>query len=50
MTEKGMSPKSISGVLDRARKGGIIKKNGAGYELTAKGMKIEVPVVEAANG
>jgi DNA-binding PadR family transcriptional regulator len=38
---QGMSPKSISGVLDRAKKGGIIKKNGAGYELTAKGLKIE---------
>jgi len=49
MAEKGMSPKSISGVLDRARKGGLIKKNGAGYELTAAGRKIEIPM-EAANG
>jgi len=40
--EKGMSPKSISGVLDRARKGGLIKKNGTGYELTAKGQKLEL--------
>src|SRR6187402_2514603 len=40
MAEKGMSPKSISGVLDRARKAALIRKNGAGYELTAKGMKI----------
>ncbi|KYK50039.1 hypothetical protein A1D31_22265 [Bradyrhizobium liaoningense] len=41
---KGMSPKSISGVLDRARKAGLIKKltNGTGYELTAKGQKIEM--------
>jgi len=40
--EKGISPKSISGVLDRARKSGLIKKNGQGYELTAKGQKIEL--------
>lgn len=40
--EKGISPKSISGVLDRARKNGLIKKNGQGYELTAKGQKIEL--------
>jgi Mn-dependent DtxR family transcriptional regulator len=39
--ELGVSPKSISGVIDRAKKGGFIKKNGAGYELTAKGLKIE---------
>ena len=47
MTDKGMSPKSISGVMDRARKAGLIKKNGTGYELTAKGMKIEVPEATA---
>lgn len=47
MAGKGMSPKSISGVLDRARKAAIIKKNGTGYELTAKGLKIEVPEVAA---
>jgi len=46
--EKGVSPKSISGVLDRARKNGLIKKNGTGYELTAKGQKIEL--TEAAHG
>jgi DNA-binding IscR family transcriptional regulator len=40
--EQGMSPKSINGVLDRAKKAGLIKKNGQGYELTAKGQKIEV--------
>jgi DNA-binding PadR family transcriptional regulator len=49
MAGKGMSPKSISGVLDRARKASLIKKNGTGYELTAAGRKIEVPEV-AANG
>lgn len=38
----GMSPKSISGVLDRAKRDGLIKKNGTGYELTAKGQKIEM--------
>lgn len=47
--ERGMSPKSASGILDRARKGGIVKKNGSGYELTARGMKIE-QTTEAANG
>jgi DNA-binding PadR family transcriptional regulator len=49
MEAKGMSPKSASGVLDRARKGGIVKKNGNGYELTAKGMKIEL-TAGAAHG
>lgn len=38
----GISPKSITGVLDRAKKTGLIKKNGSGYELTAKGQKIEM--------
>lgn len=47
MTSKGMSAKSISGVMDRARKAGLIKKNGTGYELTAKGLKIEVPEATA---
>jgi hypothetical protein len=43
LAEQGMSTKSISGVLDRGKKQGIIKKNGADlYELTAKGMKIEL--------
>jgi DNA-binding PadR family transcriptional regulator len=41
MAETGMSPKSVSGVLERAKKHGLIKKNGSGYELTAKGQKIE---------
>jgi DNA-binding PadR family transcriptional regulator len=41
LTEGGMSPKGVSGVLDRARVAGLIKKNGNGYELTAKGQKIE---------
>ena len=27
--------------IDRAKKSGLIKKNGSGYELTAKGQKIE---------
>jgi Mn-dependent DtxR family transcriptional regulator len=38
----GISPKGISGMLARAKRDGLIKKNGAGYELTAKGHKIEV--------
>jgi hypothetical protein len=43
LADQGMSPKSISGVLDRGRKHGIIKKNGSDlYELTAKGQKIEM--------
>ena len=35
----GMSPKSISGVLARARRNGLIKKTGDGYVLTAKAEK-----------
>ena len=43
LAESGMSTKSISGVLDRGKRHGIIKKNGADlYELTAKGLKIEL--------
>jgi hypothetical protein len=42
LASKGMSPKSVSGVLDRAKRNGLIKKNGAGYALTAKGQKIEL--------
>ena len=38
----GMSRKGVSGVLVRARRDGLIKKNGQGYELTAKGQKIEM--------
>jgi hypothetical protein len=38
---QGISPKSISGILERAKKNGLVRKNGFGYELTAKGMKIE---------
>jgi Mn-dependent DtxR family transcriptional regulator len=41
-TGMGISPKGISGMLARAKRDGLIKKNGAGYELTAKGHKIEV--------
>ena len=44
----GISPKSVSGVLERAKRSGMIKKNGSGYELTAKGQKIEIG--EAAHG
>lgn len=36
----GMSPKSISGVLSRAKAAGLIKKGPNGYELTAKGGKL----------
>jgi Mn-dependent DtxR family transcriptional regulator len=41
--ERGMSAKSMSGVLERARKNGLVKKNGSQlYELTAKGQKLEL--------
>ena len=46
MAENGMSPKGVSGLLVRAKRDGLIKKNGHGYELTAKGLKVEV----SANG
>jgi hypothetical protein len=40
---RGMSEKSIQGVLHRAKRDGIVKQNGAKlYELTAKGQKIEL--------
>jgi hypothetical protein len=39
----GVSKNSVSGVMDRARRDGVIKKTGDGYVLTAKG-------TEAANG
>lgn len=45
MAAQGMSPKSVSGVLARAKDGGLIRKNGTGYELTAKGQKIELQAV-----
>lgn len=49
LAESGMSTKSISGILDRGKKRGLIKKNGADlYELTAKGMKIGLGA--SANG
>ena len=41
LVTNGMSPKGVSGVLDRAKKAGLIKRNGQGYELTAKGAKID---------
>jgi len=42
---QGISAKSITGVIDRAKKAGLIKKNGNNvYELTAKGLKIETGV------
>jgi Mn-dependent DtxR family transcriptional regulator len=44
----GVSPKGISGMLARAKRDGLIKKNGSGYELTAKGQKIEIGA--SANG
>lgn len=40
MASQGMSAKSATGVMMRAKRDGLIKKNGSGYQLTAKGMKI----------
>jgi DNA-binding PadR family transcriptional regulator len=42
---KGLSPKSVSGIIDRGRRDGLIRKlpNGTGYELTAKGKLQEAP-------
>ena len=48
MSSLGVSPKSLSGVLFRAKRDGLIKKNGEGYELTAKGQKIDMGA--SANG
>jgi chromosome segregation and condensation protein ScpB len=45
----GTSPKSISGLIDRAKKETIIKKVGDGWQLTAKGQKL-IPTTESANG
>jgi hypothetical protein len=42
LSSNGMSEKSVAGVLHRAREGGLIKRNGNGYELTARGHKIEL--------
>ena len=43
LTAGGMSPKGISGILDRARKAGFVRRNGSKlYELTARGQKIEI--------
>jgi hypothetical protein len=48
LAQKGMSSKSISGVLDRAKRDGLVKLNGdKAYELTAKGQKIAPPNAEA---
>ena len=45
----GLSGKGVSGVLNRGKRDGIIKKVGDTYELTAKGQKIEVEGA-SANG
>lgn len=41
MAKHGMSPKSVSGVLDRAKRDGFIRRGADGYSLTAKGHKLE---------
>jgi hypothetical protein len=38
---KGVSIKSTSGIIDRAKRDKIIKKVGDKYELTAKGSKVD---------
>ena len=49
LASKGMSPKGVSGVVDRAKRDGLIRKTAANlYELTAKGMKLGI--AEAAHG
>jgi hypothetical protein len=40
MAAVGVSPKSLSGMINRAKVAGIIRKAGDGYELTAKGHKL----------
>lgn len=42
---KGMRPNSINGVLMRAKRDGIVRNNGAGYALTAKGAKLNSEAV-----
>jgi Mn-dependent DtxR family transcriptional regulator len=37
----GFSPNSVGGLIERAKRDGLIKKNGHGYGLTAKGLKIQ---------
>jgi predicted transcriptional regulator len=49
LSRNGMSAKSISGVIDRAKKDTIIKKVGDGWQLTAKGQKL-ITATESANG
>jgi DNA-binding Lrp family transcriptional regulator len=47
----GMSPKSVSGIMERAKTDAVIKKVGDGWHLTAKGQKLtETPTTESANG
>jgi hypothetical protein len=46
LAAQGMSAKSFSGIIDRARQAGIVKRNGDGLlELTAKGQKLPLPGV-----
>jgi hypothetical protein len=47
LARNGMSAKSVSGIMERAKADAVIKKVGDGYELTAKGQKL---VTESANG
>jgi hypothetical protein len=45
---KGVSSKSTSGIIDRAKRDKIIKKVGDKYELTAKGAKVDNKIEETA--
>jgi DNA-binding PadR family transcriptional regulator len=44
--EKGVSVKSTSGIIDRAKRDKLIKKVGDKYELTAKGAKVDNKIEE----
>jgi DNA-binding PadR family transcriptional regulator len=45
---KGVSSKSTSGIIDRAKRDKLIKKIGDKYELTAKGAKVDNKIEETA--
>ncbi|MBO4221931.1 hypothetical protein [Bradyrhizobium neotropicale] len=48
LAPSGVSPKSLSGILDRSKRAGLIKKTAGGaYQLTAKGNKEQQASVEA---
>jgi biotin operon repressor len=48
LSQHGMSPKSISGIIERGKTDAVIKKNGEGWELTAKGQKLASAALAAS--